>query len=374
MSSHDPISLFGLNSDLVKDDYIGNIITSDSKNKIDPLEAYTGFIDKIKNEELNSVDLNLYDSNNDQSLYNDVSIHQQTLEQSNIFGESVKSDNYLNNIPIFDNTNTSPFDNYSKFDEKMPSFDSNIFKKPIQKIETINSVSNDDLYNKNPILGQSVGIKNYSYETNNLNTDFNNTNNNTNNNQIDSIIDNYSSFNEQKHPNEDKTYESEIDDKKLILLEKIQNLRDLLAKEEVNLENVPMVNYNSSISEIQYTYRILMIKNNRDLNIDLTGNVIKGMSKVLEKVFDGKKSYFGVTLDLTGYTDTVDIQLRRLDVETEKIAGNFMNKTELNPYYKIGLYLIPGMIAHSVLKRKRQNDTIYDNDKLIDALNDIKHN
>lgn len=159
MSSHDPISLFGLNSDLVKDDYIGNIITSDSKNKIDPLEAYTGFIDKIKNEELNSVDLNLYDSNNDQSLYNDVSIHQQPLEQSNIFGESVKSDNYLNNIPIFDNTNTSPFDNYSKFDEKMPSFDSNIFKKPIQKIETINSVSNDDLYNKNPILGQSVGIK-----------------------------------------------------------------------------------------------------------------------------------------------------------------------------------------------------------------------
>lgn len=202
----------------------------------------------------------------------------------------------------------------------------------------------------------------------------NNTRQEKKSNPIDSIINNYGSFDTDKENEEEKTYENEIDDKKLILLEKIQNLRDLLAKEEVNLDNVPLVNYNSSMNEIQYTYRILMIKNNRDLNIDLTGNVIKGVSKVLEKIFDGKKSYFGMTLDLTGYTDTVDIQLRRLDVETEKVAGEFMNKTELNPYYKIALYLVPGMIAHSVLKRKRQNDTVYDNDKLINALNDINDN
>lgn len=361
MSSHDPISLFGLNSDLVKDDYITNIVTSDSKNKIDPLEAYTGFIDKIKNEELNSVDLNAYNSD---PIYESKS---EMPDNDYSFSKS--------SLPNFNNFHSQS----NLFENDVSKFDMNILQKnndipiPSSRIETFDRapITNDNLYNKMPILGQNIGIKNYSYNSEServKNEQYND------NNPIDSIINNYSSFNETKETREDKTYESEIDDKKLILLEKIQNLRDLLAKEEVNLENVPLVNYNSSINEIQYTYRILMIKNNRDLNIDLTGNVIKGMSKILEKVFDGKKTYFGVTLDLTGYTDTVDIQLRRLDVETEKIAGNFMNKTELNPYYKIGLYLIPGMIAHSVLKRKRQNDTIYDNDKLTDALNEIKHN
>lgn len=373
MSSHDPISLFGLNSDFVKDDYITNIVTSDTKNKIDPLEAYTGFMDKIKNEEMNN---DMFHSNDEYS--NNDHMSSDPVKSSSIFDSSsfLSAPNPANDsLPNFD-MNIIQKSNSPKSENKYSNFQS--IPKSLYLSQSdpsppeIPAISNDDLYQRNNILGQNTGIKNYSYNNNSASSGITQTS--SHNSPIDSIIDNYSSFSEQKNNQEEKTYESEVDDKKLILLEKIHNLRDLLAKNEVNLENVPVVNYNSSINEIYYTHRILMIKNNRDLNIDLTGNVIKGVSKILEKVFDGKKSYFGVTLDLTGYTDTVDIQLRRLEPETEKIAGNIMNKTELNPYYKIGLYLVPGMIAHSVLKRKRQNDTVYDNDKLADALNEIKHN
>ena len=349
MSQHDPISLFGLNSDLVKDDFMAKIVDDNPSSKIDPLEAYSGFIDKIKNEELSfdssSYNESINDSNKD-TLFN-------KLETSN-------TDDFYKSQFSYEPKITEP----KEYKLDSPKFTP---KQYFNDLSNNNSI-NENLYDKPKILGQNAGISNYSYGISN------NTRQEKKSNPIDSIINNYGSFDTDKENEEEKTYENEIDDKKLILLEKIQNLRDLLAKEEVNLDNVPLVNYNSSMNEIQYTYRILMIKNNRDLNIDLTGNVIKGVSKVLEKIFDGKKSYFGMTLDLTGYTDTVDIQLRRLDVETEKVAGEFMNKTELNPYYKIALYLVPGMIAHSVLKRKRQNDTVYDNDKLINALNDISDN
>lgn len=346
MSQHDPISLFGLNSDLVKDDFLTKIIEDNPNSKIDPLEAYSGFIDKIKNEELSF----------ENSNYNDSSPIFETNDDKNDSSDFYKSQFAFESKPQDNSFLEQNFKLESPKHSSFPTYDT----KPI---------SNDNLYEKKPILGQNIGISNYSYGSG-----LSSVRQEKKSNPIDSIIDKYGSFETENVDEEEKTYENEIDDKKLILLEKIQNLRDLLAKEEVNLDNVPIVNYNSSINEIQYTYRILMIKNNRDLNIDLTGNVIKGVSKILEKVFDGKKSYFGLTLDLTGYTDTVDIQLRRLDVETEKVAGEFMNKTELNPYYKIALYLIPGMIAHSVLKRKRQNDTVYDNDKLINALNDINDN
>lgn len=141
--------------------------------------------------------------------------------------------------------------------------------------------------------------------------------------------------------------DEEIGDEKMLLIDKIDEIRIILNKKKINLDNVPLVNYSSTLQEIKYTYRLLQIKNNRDLTINLTNTVIKVGVNFLEKVFDGNKTYFGVSPNLTGYNKVVQLQLKDLNIESEQISSDFFNRQSASPALKMALALIPGMIYYS---------------------------
>jgi hypothetical protein len=215
--------------------------------------------------------------------------------------------------------------------------------------------------NKSSNYDINSGIKNYHYSANDDKDDdyeddekFNNTD--------DDLVKNYineGEFTDSSKKNfSSKTYEEEIDDEKILLMDKIDEIKKILYKKNISVENVPIVNYKSSLAEIKYTYRLLQVKNNRDLNINFTNNMVKISISLLEKVFDGKKTYFGITPNIVGYSKVAQLQLQDLHIESEQLSGEIFNRESTHPAFKIAAALIPGMIYYS---STRTNNSVVEN-------------
>ena len=103
--------------------------------------------------------------------------------------------------------------------------------------------------------------------------------------------------------------------------------------------------------------------------------VILSVSNGLERVFDGENDYFGMQPDLTGYSDTVRVKLRRLRYETSTIAGTIMEKYDLSPMTRICMELIPSMFIHSTLRNKHNKEKIkYEKNNMDDVMSSIRDN
>lgn len=222
----------------------------------------------------------------------------------------------------------------------------------------------------------NIGIKNYSYENKKIEEV-------TNSNQSDQSLDLVKNYinetnNDKNDKLTDKTYEQEIDDEKILMIDKIDEIKKILCKKDINIDNVPIVTYNSSLPEIKYTYRLLQVKNNRDLNINFTNTMVKISISLLEKVFDGQKTYFGITPNLTGYSKIAHITLQDLNLEAEQLSGEIFNRQSTNPALKIAAAIIPGMIYYSTRNMSTPNSIQSETtenkkniDDMISEINDI---
>ncbi len=74
--------------------------------------------------------------------------------------------------------------------------------------------------------------------------------------------------------------------------------------------------------------------------------------------------------DLTGYSDTVKVKLRRLKYETSTIASTIMEQYDISPLTRIVLELVPGMFIHSTLRKKNLNNK----QKNINIFDEIRKN
>jgi hypothetical protein len=263
-------------------------------------------------------------------------------------------DNLLhNNNSNSSNNNDS---NYVNTDDVTSDFD--------EFDQLLKSVKNDKDNDNNSNHGYNSDSDNY--QNNNSSNRF--TTNNNYNNKLNDILNNDSYIKDEQI---NKAFQEE--EKKIILLEKIDILREDLSRDGINLRKIKDVDFNSSLDEIDQTYRILLIKNNRDRYREIAEECILSVSNGLERIFDGNNEYFGVQPDLSGYSDTVKIKLRRLRYETSTIASNIMEKYELSPITRICVELIPSMIIYSTL-RKRNKNLNYNNTNMEDTINNIRNN
>ena len=152
-------------------------------------------------------------------------------------------------------------------------------------------------------------------------------------------------------------YEDELENKKIDLMDKISELRNILIKKQISIDNVPDITRESSYQEIVYAYKLLQVKNNRNLNINFTNDIIKIGTTLLEKICDGKKSYFGIKPNLVGYTKVVQYQLRDLNIESEQISGEIFNRQSTSPALKIAAAIIPGMFYYATSRSGMATDT-----------------
>lgn len=163
-------------------------------------------------------------------------------------------------------------------------------------------------------------------------------------------------------------------DKKILLLQKIEDLLDDLNCDGVDTSAIPTVNFKSSLDELDLVYRQLVIKNNRDRYRVLAEECFLIFAKGLEKVFDGDKEYFGYKPDLTDFSNTMRTKLRRFRYETTSMASEFVEHYELSMRSKLFLELGASAISHSISRKHKYKQNLFDENAMNSAMDEIRDN
>jgi hypothetical protein len=142
------------------------------------------------------------------------------------------------------------------------------------------------------------------------------------------------------------------------MMEQIDLLRGNLESEGVDLSRIPDINSNSSKKEAKAVLRILQIKNDRLRYCDFFEEIILSTAYGLEEVFNGDREIFGSKIDLTGYSDTVKVKLRRMRYDTSNFVSGIMQGYNINSGVRIILELLPSLFLYSRDRRLTSRDKL----------------
>lgn len=178
------------------------------------------------------------------------------------------------------------------------------------------------------------------------------------------------------HGIEEKGIEFNVDkereeDDKSSLLEQIDMLKITLEDDGIDISGVPTLNKQSSMKDIQNVYKILRLKNDRNRYCSFAEEMILSGAYGLEYLFDGKKDWWGRTPDLTDWSSTVKVKLRRLRYETSTFVSDIMQEYNLSPGIRLALELLPSMFLYSRSRRIGQTDNLVNDTQYKDAISNL---
>lgn len=272
--------------------------------------------------------------------------------------------------------------NYNPINEYNSVFESLLETSPSE-----NNILNTNTGNSNDIQDESNDDSEKNYSDNNSNTDDYEIDNliNYSQNKYDSSSFAYKLTEEQQNQkfvdnvlstshNQNNEYNYNIEDEnredlKLTLLEKIDNLTEELEDEGISLDKIPKVDYTSNLEQIEYVAKLLMLKANRNRYASLGEEFILALASGLEMLCNGEREFLGISPDLQGYSDVVKVKLRRLRNETSQVVGNVVEKYEISPITTLLIELIPSLFLHSKRRKNQSYDNLYND--LSDDINEI---
>lgn len=155
------------------------------------------------------------------------------------------------------------------------------------------------------------------------------------------------------------------EDIKAVSLEQIELLRANLEESGVNLDKVPEVDSNSSLSEIQSALKRLQLKNDSTRYCDMFNEGILALSYGLESIFDGKRQWMGNKIDLTGWSQTVKMKLKKMRWNTSCYVSGFMRGHEFSHGWRILAELLPSLFLYSRQRRlhtEERDNIVYNAD------------
>ena len=164
--------------------------------------------------------------------------------------------------------------------------------------------------------------------------------------------------------------EREEDDKSS-LLEQIDMLKITLEDDGIDISNVPQIGKSSNMKDIQNIYKILRLKNDRNRYCSFAEELILSGAYGLEYLFDGKKDWWGRKPDLTDWSSTVKVKLRRLRYETSTFVSEVMHEYNLSPGFRLALELVPSMFLYSRSRRISQTDNLVNDNQYKDAISNL---
>lgn len=148
---------------------------------------------------------------------------------------------------------------------------------------------------------------------------------------------------QQFYDMEDDSAEN-IEDK-LHLLDCIDDYSRMLKKiDGVQLNNIPIVNQDSSYSEIQKTHDILRQKMDRVRYTEMGEAVMLSLTKILEDSFDGKTEVLGTKLDMRGVSTRMQYKMKYFRHDLARGARYICQKV---PIVQPILEILPILIIHS---------------------------
>lgn len=162
------------------------------------------------------------------------------------------------------------------------------------------------------------------------------------------------------------------EDEKDRIIEQISFLRETLEDEGENLSRIPNVTSNNSYDECKSVLKILLLKNDRKRYCTFAEEFILLGATGVEWLFDGKKSYFGHTPDMTDWHKSVQSKLRRMRHDTSNLVGGIMRKHNLGSATRLALELLPSMFLYSKMRKSQHKDTLVSDSEFNDGISKLR--
>jgi hypothetical protein len=166
------------------------------------------------------------------------------------------------------------------------------------------------------------------------------------------------------------------EDAKSAMLEEIDFLRDELLSCHYSIERIPHVTQKSSYEEIESILRLLRHKSDRIKYCEFAESFLMLGAYGLEEIFNGKNNWFGYKPDLTGWSNHVDIKLRRMRHDTSQLVSQAMHDYNIGPGARILLELVPNAIIYSRQKKQTYSEPKINEDENLNSsfsrLRDLK--
>lgn len=165
--------------------------------------------------------------------------------------------------------------------------------------------------------------------------------------------------------------EEDEEDELARITEQVDLLRNNLEQEGVNLERIPEIRATTSKKEAKHILKILQIKNDRLRYCDFFEEAVLAVAYGAENVFNGQREIFGSKIDLTGYSDTVKVKLRRMRYDTSNFVSSVMQGYNISSGWRIILELVPSLFLYSRERRLKANDNLISDDAYKKAMQDL---
>ncbi len=156
------------------------------------------------------------------------------------------------------------------------------------------------------------------------------------------------------------------------IVEQIDLLRSNLESEGVDLSRIQEVNTGTSKKDAKSILRVLQIKNDRLRYCDFFEEGILAVAYGLEGIFNGNREIFGSKIDLTGYSDTIKVKLRRMRYDTSNFVANMMQGYNINSGWRIALELIPSLFLYSRDRKLTAKDNLISDENYKKAMQDLQ--
>lgn len=150
-----------------------------------------------------------------------------------------------------------------------------------------------------------------------------------------------------------------MEDLKEKMISDIEDLREELSSENIKIDRIPEVTMDSPYQDVEKTYKQIKRKYDRSRCEDLGQNVLMASARMIEMMFDGKRSYFGYRPDMTGWHRTVRSKMRRMKYEQSVIVSNALEYYNVGPVQRMGLELIPSAFLYSLTRREQHGNDNY---------------
>ena len=252
-----------------------------------------------------------------------------------------------------------------EMDQLSRNFD--IDNKSHNKVKNIyNSPTNSTIHYNSPINNNKLDNNNWdSYEVND--------------NQLKKMTTEelkQAKINDVLYDIDDKELEFNVererdDDDKSSLLEQIDMLKITLEDDGVDISGVPVINKVSSLKDIHSVYRLLRLKNDRNRYCSFAEEIILAGAHGVEYLFDGEKEWFNRKPDLSGWSDSVKIKLRRMRFETSTFVQEVMQEYNMSAGVRLALELIPSMFLYSRNRKVSKKDNLVSDNQYKDAISTL---
>ncbi len=166
------------------------------------------------------------------------------------------------------------------------------------------------------------------------------------------------------------------EERKYRLISNIDQILTALKSYKVDVKDVKIPTQADNLEDIEVLYKSLLYKFDAIRYTETGMNVMTLFVYGLEWLFDGKKKYFGVKPNLSGWHSTASVKMQRVSFPISQKVSAIMNDYDYDDAYRIALELIPSAFIHMKNKADESSggtaDTMVTQDEVRDALNDLE--